>query len=900
MLLARVFIVSCFLALSFAQAQTRNCVGLFRVGAVPSAFNKFEQIIKGNREATLLKSNKELVERAYGTDVPIVHSFEAEGSDFANIRRWFSEIRPSFKNKIRERFEKEINNPETKPILINWLSQLKLRSDRLIDDMIDWGAMTLKERFDYFLSVENPLQLLTSSQADFLFESRLVTFDDITVNKKAPHGITVGDDLGSWEVRSDGGQVNRAAFMALRAQVEKFLDQKIGHQHLFHAWPKDNLVRQEMAPHYIEIMDAATWYLYWRQMKRTDTDLSGRTVVDHPYLGVYSTNSLAELIDVVSLNRAEAFHDKYRLVGARNFPASPDIPAQTGFVPDWEIRSGNKGVMREFVEAALESRLVTGDYQGIKAFGSYQFDTNASLHSLTRSYLSRGEVSVLERFEESFPMLTWGKAANAKNNYRTKIIAPLLPWENRFDLSYKWEKYKEAQALYARSLVDIGRDYLRVVQNAESTRAQKLEERKRALTRIKRALRKFAGTVRLDLDGELYLKPRPVSFQIPSINVNLTGPIDANRVDLGIEYSVRLPDNMKFQSVEEAHTGILGFAKAFASRTNFESPVLYGNDGHGHGISVKYTVKDPQQNEWRFEWDGIQRKYNEAGEIIQAYDGHIEIVTPKFSPQSIQGPIATLYQEGRARGLLPRRNAGGAHGNFDLSFLKKYPVEVGTRAVLNLISYFESNQEVILFLWQHPKRIHAAHPVVRAPEMAEKIKNFNGDWNDLGRLLYEIRYFNTYVNRKPKYVPLNLTSLMTPILPEIYYERTLDIKNSLQAWFPNFNKVYGRGEARFFDAPTDEVMAALHIKYLRALLNKSFNSSEPLELKPRFNAKHIERWKKNPKLWKQDAENHLKELGLDPQEFQSLIWDSYMNRVTSESRKVDYQIYQDYLPAKSL
>src|SRR5690606_21940531 len=115
------------------------------------------------------------------------------------------------------------------------------------------------------------------------------------------------------------------------------------------------------------------------------------------------------------------------------------------------------------------------------------------------------------------------------------------------------------------------------------------------------------------------------------------------------------------------------------------------------------------------------------------------------------------------------------------------------------------------------------------------------------------------------------------------YESTLDIKNAKQAWFPNFNKVYGRGEARFFDAPTGEVMAALHIKYLRALLNKGFNSPKPLELKPRFNAKHIDRWKKNPKAWHAAVENHLRELGLNPQEFQTLIWDSYMNRVTSES-----------------
>lgn len=866
--------------------------------ATTTAHQKYEQILVENRKAIYLKDKSVLLERAYGTDVPIVHSFESEGLGLADIRTWFSEVRPSFNENLIKSFERELQKPENLPRpFMQWLAQVKLRSDRLLDETVDWGAMTLRERVQYLSQQKNPLELLTSRQADELLETRAVTYDDITVNHKAPKGITVGDDLGSWEVRSSMGQINRADFLKLRAQVENFLDQKVGHQHLFHAWPTDSAVRREMAPYYIEVLDASTWYLFWRQMKRTDTDFSSRTVVDHPYLGVYATSSLSRLQSHVENNESGKFKDKYRLVGARSFRASETIPEQKGDVPDWEIRSGNKGIMREFVEAALESRLVTGDYSGIRSFGSYEFNTNVPIRGLKLRGITEKEIQDLEKFQTLYPMLSFGQHATAKNNYRTKIIAPLLPWENRFDLSYKMELYQSAQKQYARNLVNIGREYTRTVEAATATRTTKMEARKRALVRIKRALQRFSLKVRLDLDGELYLKPRP-SFEIPSVQVQSKGPIDVNQVDLGIEYSVRLPGNMEFQSRQEAEKGIFAFAQQFATKVGYSAPVVTQNDGHGHGIAVKYNVNDSIGNSWRFEWDGIQREYKD-GEVVRAYDGHIEVVTPKFSPQQIQGPILDLYQQARSRGLLPRRNAGGAHINFDIAPLKALPVEQGTRAILNLISYFESNQEVVLFMWQHPKRRHAAYPVVRTAEMAQRFKEFSGDWSDLGRLLYETRYFNTFVHRKPKYVPLNLTALMTDILPKEYYEKTLDIKNKNQEWFPNFAKVYSRGEVRLFDAPTDEVSAALHIKYFRAMMNRAFNSNKNIELKPIYGAKHRERWKKDPKAWAAAAEKHLLDLGLDPAEFQRLIWESYMNQITSEPRQVDYQVYDKFLPARS-
>jgi hypothetical protein len=360
-----------------------------------------------------------------------------------------------------------------------------------------------------------------------------------------------------------------------------------------------------------------------------------------------------------------------------------------------------------------------------------------------------------------------------------------------------------------------------------------------------------------------------------------------------------MPFEMIPENRSQAESHIRGFAEKFAASEGTKSIEKASGESHGHGVAVKFKVLDRFQQSWRFEWDGIQRSYDERGNITNAWGGHIEVVTPKFSPEAIEGSIGDLFKESRKRGLQARRSAGGAHVNFDLEpLMRDFPAKEGTRRLINLISYFESNEPVILFLWQHPQRRHAAYPVQVSETSARRLFEFEGDWKELGTLLYDIRYFNTYMGRKPKYVPLNLTAVMTPVVPDIYLDATLDIRNPLQSWFPNFNNVLGRGEARFFDAPVNEVTAALQIKYFRALLNKGLNSDKKILLVQRFNAEDVARWKEEVEEWIKAINAHLVELGLNPEEFRSLIWDSWMNQKNSEPSQKELKGFEKFEPAK--
>jgi hypothetical protein len=625
------------------------------------------------------------------------------------------------------------------------------------------------------------------------------------------------------------------------------------------------------------------------------------STLTHPFLGVYTRSSLNRLAKAVEKNDPKRFRDKYRMVGARNFPASKELPEQVEpFVPDWEIRSGNKGQRREFVENLLVARLSTGDYSGLRSYKSYEFNPSGSIRELLNPWVGdqvgEKDIALLERFQSTHPMMKWSPHAKALNHTRNRIMSPLLPWENRLNLEFKKELLGQAKLHYLRGLIGVAKTFEK---DLAANKISQKEARQKAVDSLEQLIFDFSKVARLDLDFERYLNPFP--GRVPEIQLQgPVGPVDINNLALGIEYSFRMPFEMTPESREQAATQIQGFAESFAAKES-GTPIQSANgDSHGHGLAVKFKVMDRDQASWRFEWDGIQRNYDADGKILNAWGGHIEVVTPKFSPQSVQGPISALFAQSRARGLQPRRSAGGAHINFDLTpLMKNEPAVQGTRRVINLISYFESTEPVILFLWQHPKRRHAAYPVSVSAESARRLYEFEGDWKQLGRLLYEIRYFNTYIGRKPKYVPLNLTSLMTSIVPDAYLEKTLDIRNGTQSWFPNFNKVYDRGEARLFDAPSDEAAAALQIKYFRALLNKGFNSEKRILLVQRFNAQDVENWKRDIKAWLKVAEEHLLELGLDPQEFRSVLWDSWQIQTTNEPSARTLTPYQEFLPAKN-
>jgi len=861
-----------------------------------SAYDVQKRLMVENARVLETGEKSAKVETAFGTKSPILHSFEKEGLLYEEIAPWFPDLRPFAKARMDRVLSGLEGKPQEREALSNWLKRSELNQMAPLHLRAHWKNMSPEMRWKALLETPGFFTWLTMESRSDLFTTGAVNFDFLLAGRNIPEYLTVGDDLGSYEVRLNRAIPNRTQFLEIRKQTEDFLEGRVGHQHLFHAWPENATLRKQMAPYYIEFLDASTWYLFWRQMNRNPENVS--SILTHPFLGVYTTNSLGRLQKSVETNNAETFKDKYRMIGARTFPSlEKSEDGKPKFNTDWEVRSGNKTDAREIIETMIEARLVSGDYSGLKAFGSYKFSTQKTLEDLVQGLLSTEEIAVLKQFESKFTELKFSNHALARNHFRSRIVSPLFAWETRLDLDYKLDRFKEAQKEYARALVKIARPYLRAFdEKGQIKRTRYLEIREDAIEKMEVAIYEFTRKTRLDEDLKLYISAKPLA--LPEIKVKSTGPIDVNRVALGIEYSMRFQPALIPQNQAEAQKLVGQFADRLARKMKTGQVVEMKGDSHGHGVSVKKKVIDSAGNTWRVEWDGIQRAYDENGEVMNAWGGHTEIVTPKFQPETLEDGTLQIYQAARSLGQVSSRRAGGAHVNFDLEVLQTFPAAVGTRKVLNLIAYFESHRQVIMHLWTHPRRKHSAHPINLREGFAERLEAFQGDWTDLGRFLYNERYFNTFVGRKPKYVPINLTALMTDVVPRPYLESTLDIKNKNLEWFPNFNKVHGRGEARFFDAPPDEVAAALQIKYFRALLDKAWNADGIVKLAPRYSDAQKAAWKTDGVAWSRAVEQHLVDLGLDPQEFQGLIWESYMNHKKTNERQVQYEEYQGFLPAR--
>lgn len=855
---------------SFAQDA---CSAIFQR---TTAFDVMNRLRDENLRQSLLRDETPRINKSFGSDMPIRHAYEKEGLLYEEIALWFPGLKKEAISKLKTRFDLEKTLSPRKPKFMDkWLMKIKPQALAKGENKDAWKKMTAEQRLAELMKLDDPFAVLSVKERAYLFENEILNFDDVSRADITPEPTTIGDDIGSYEVRSAGALADRNAFRRNREEVEKYLEGKVGHQHKFHAWPEDAKARQEIAPYYIEKLDATTQYLWWRQMKRNPEDVS--SILVHPYLGLYTRASLERLHRAVINNDAKRFKNKFRMIGARAFPGSKELgQREDQFVADWELRSGNKGVKRDFIEETVEARLVSGDYTGLRDFRSYDFNPSAPVEQIAGRFVGTEAINTLKKFEEVFPAMNWSPAKTANNHFRNRILSPLMPYENRLNLNHKLQTVRMAQKQYADRVVKVAEKYIEKIEKEKLNPTQLGELREKMTSKLEEAMFAFAKKARLDLDFERYLMPPPTRY--PQIQVKSTGPIDVNKIDLGIEYSFRFPMESKPEAKDDAAEDVNNFANQLAEANGTRAEAKTVVAAHGHGISSVFKVPDAEGKVWRAEWDGIQRKYNKKGKVKRAWGGHIEVASPRFSPQQVQGDISRLFQTARANSLIPSRAAGGGHGNFDLTFLKNLPPEQASRMILNLVSYFENNQQLMLFMWMHPQRSHAARPIDIHPKLAEDIRNFRGDLIDLGKLLYKRRYFNTLVGRKPKYVPINLTPLMTPVLPAKYRHEALDIKNPQQQWFPSFGNVEGRGEARFFDAPTNEQMAGLQIKYMRALMNKAFNSPEAIDLAPKYSQKDLERWKDDPEAFLKEAKAHLAELGLDSQEFMPLLWDSFTIR----------------------
>ena len=835
---------------------------------------------------------------AKGTDTPIARAFEKEGSWYPEIQKWWDNLDQKYmKRALKIRARDEAAGKKEKallPILKDYLDtadRQSITAPAAVRSQITkaaWSKMSPQEQIDFLFAAGDVRKRLTKTALGRLFYEEILNFDRLKPSDKKPEGVKITNDLGSYEIVSRG-EADRKKYQEMRAEVEDFLGGPVGHQHLVHAWPKSKEERAKIAPRYIELLDSGTWFLFWRQLERNPDEVE--SIMAHEFLGVYPKRSLKRLHDRMVEGDAEHAKDKYRMIGFRSMAGRKEMPGQVQgeFYPDFELRSGNKGVKRDFMEDMLEARLASGDYSGLQDFNSYQFDPAAPVENIAK-HLSQPQVEVLKAFEEAIPK------QRSDNRYyrqdlRNKIFSPLLPWEQRLPFNLGGESFNRAQKEYGEALSEIAKDFLnrKARTKKPESHAALWEETK---SKIEKALFEFADKTQLSKAFENYLVPRPGT--LPDVRI-ASGPVDVNNIDLGIEFSFRFlgkPQN-KADASERISQTASEIAKSLGAK---EIKEVEDPEAHGHGLGVKYSLVDEKGQKWRVEWDGVQRYYRD-GKPYAPQGGHVEIPSPKAAPQTTD-EIRAIYETNRALGQSPSRAAGGAHINIDLQPFFGFPEKEGPRKFVDFLNQFESNREMIQFLWQHPYRTAAAFPLAVNPSLQEKLNQFNGSWDELARLLYQERYFNPYVTRKPGYTQLNLTALMSGLVPD-EYQQTIDIKNPKTTWFPAFGgKGTDRMELRLFDAPPDEYLAALQIKYVRALLNKSLNSPGPIPIEKKYSSEDFENWKNDSTQFSQAAKAHLMDLGLDPKEFLPLIVDSFRVQQTELPKPLPLVEYPNFLPLK--
>lgn len=827
------------------------------------------------------------LEYAYGTTVPLARAFEKEGLSFYDIADVFDLVEPKvFIERVQKRFALEKAGKAPRYLHRHFLPHAASRGyfNTILSSgaLNGWDAMTpeqqLAQIIEWVEKSDNALRIISPRGAKMLFGESVITFDDLKQQSQAHPWLLVGDDLGSYEVKNFGSTDLRE-YLTQRAFVEELLEGRVGHQHKVHAWPDDPAERARIAPQYIELIDAGTWYLFWVQAARNPTDVA--TILNHPYLGVYTRASLDRLYRAMVEGRVDRFNDKFRMIGARNVPARPESQAgERTKLPDLEMRSGNKTPDRSLLENLIEARLISGDYTGLKDFRTHTgFELFVPIETLVKGFrkLSTAELKALKEFEVFIPELKFNPHPLAKNHFRTKYLSPLFAWSERLGFGtdhLKRDRIQRAQARFANELVALAQKSARARREVAKDATAARDLRAELLEDLDRLTYRFARSTRLDRDFLQYLMPFPE--QLPSITVKSTGPINVNAIDLGLETSFRFPIRPTHgsQVLEGLEIAAQTFLKAMGGGKIKRMSV----GGHGHGLSTRLVYTDPKGRPWRFEHDGIQRRYQADGSVKEVFGGHIEVPTPKFSPQNMD-ELATLYRTMRNLGLVPSRDAGGCHINVDLSTLQAMDPREGARKAMNIILAFEETNQLTRMLFQSPSRVRSGIPVDLSDAQIQAMRDFDGDWDALGKFLFEIGYFNPDPRRKPKYTQLNATGLMTG--PEVPKEarQDIDIKNPFRAWELAFGeKPTGRLEFRLFDAMEDEYHLALEIKYVRALLNRALNVEGAYPARSVLPDTIQFEWLEYPERWVKAVEAHLKSLGLDPKEYRGLIADAIERR----------------------
>jgi hypothetical protein len=336
------------------------------------------------------------------------------------------------------------------------------------------------------------------------------------------------------------------------------------------------------------------------------------------------------------------------------------------------------------------------------------------------------------------------------------------------------------------------------------------------------------------------------SIVVANAGSNAAGMVDVNAIDLGIEYSGRMPlrlradftpdrlaDNKKawlatYSDLSQDER--VNFIKKVADDLKVElggsgDPIRVEENGHGHGLDISWEIRDSQQRKWIVEWDGVGRSYTETGEVIadSMRGGSIELVTPKFTPQADE--MKSVFKVFDQNNVLPRLQSGGGHINIDLAAFEGKPKQLA-----RFMSIFHEHRGTIALMFQRINRLRNAEAIDISDNFSDKLKNFNGSETDLKKLLYNEEYFNTRFGRKSRYIQLDLSAYFQDVIPEEFVTEDFDIGNPTEAWRRQFrvDPRIRKAEFRMFNAPRDPAESALQIRLVRAMLHKALNEDDEL------------------------------------------------------------------------
>jgi hypothetical protein len=557
-----------------------------------------------------------------------------------------------------------------------------------------------------------------------------------------------------------------------------------------------------------------------------------------------------------------------------------------------EFRAGTKDIkLARFYQTVLASRVSANDFSGLSKIGDWSLwdgnvpsaSTLASRHGISEQVAQKALDNIRAgnlKYEFTLPLWNWGDANN-----------PILGANKRAMVnSLSKDFFEQVAALDGANMEGDVRNLLR-----SWTKMTRLSDEVRRYIQPRRGL---------DMAQDL------LQFNLPEDGRRfVTAVTDVNNIDLGIEYSGKMPlmvnaemtpeklqDNKKAWiqtygdlTPEEREATIRNVAQDLHKSLGGDGTAtkVEGAGGHGHGLELSYEIRDPQNRKWIVEWDGIGRSYTPNGEVIDGSSraGSIELVTPKFVPEI--DDIGAVYEAFEKNNILPNLLSGGGHVNIDLAAFDGKPKELA-----RFLTIFHENRSVMSLMFQHVNRVKTSEPIAISDNLKNQLKNFDGSEDDLKKLLYNEEYFNTRYGRKSRYLQLDMSAYFQDVIPEEFVTDDFDISNPTVPWRRNFrvDPRIRKAEFRMFNAPRDAAESALQIRLVKAMLSKALNEDDALTGTVQ-NVSHTD-YLANPAKAYDDLEKLCAQLGLNVDDYKPAVAEG-LSETDLATRSVFFETFED-------